>query len=112
VHGPIKFVAFNSNGIGRQHYEVSKEIDDYIDVTPFLETHLKPYERSFIPNYHVYRTDPFPGIKGGIALAVMKSIPHNHVDLPSLVSIKATRVYILDHVRDVVISNPVEKYTD
>jgi hypothetical protein len=31
----------------------------------FSETHLKPHERFFIPNYHFYRTDHFPGTKGG-----------------------------------------------
>jgi hypothetical protein len=50
-------------------------------VSPFSETHLKPHERFFIPHYHFYRTDRYPGRKG---------FPHNHVDLPPLVSVEAT----------------------
>jgi hypothetical protein len=44
----------------------------YIDVALLSDTHLKPHERFFIPNYNFYPTDHFPGRKG---------IPHNHVDL-------------------------------
>jgi hypothetical protein len=47
--------------------------------------------RFFIPNLHFYRTDSYPG---GTALAVKKGIPHNHVDLPPLVSKQATGVCI------------------
>jgi hypothetical protein len=53
-------------------------------------THLKPHERFFIPNYHFYLTGRFSGTKGGNAIAVRKGIPHNHVDLPPLVSIEVT----------------------
>jgi hypothetical protein len=72
-----------------------KQLQDlHIDVALLSETHLKPHERFFIPNYHVYRTDRFPGRKGGTAIAVRKGIPLNHVDLPPLVSIEATGVCI------------------
>jgi hypothetical protein len=54
----------------------------------------KTPERFFIPNYHFYRTDRYPGKKGGIATAVRKDIPHNHVHLSPLVSIEATEVCI------------------
>jgi hypothetical protein len=57
------------------------------------DTHLKPHERFFTPNYHIYRTDRFPGRKGGTAVAVRKGIPHNHADLPPLVSIEATGLW-------------------
>jgi len=58
------------------------------------ETHLKPHERFCIPNYHVYRTDRYPGRKGGTAVAIRKGVPHTDVDLAPLVSIEATGVYI------------------
>jgi hypothetical protein len=51
-------------------------------------------ERSFTPYYHLYQTDSYPGTKGGIAVAVRKVIPHNHLDLPPLVSVEATGVCI------------------
>jgi hypothetical protein len=54
------------------------------------ETHLKQHERVFIPNYHIYRADLIPGREGGPAVAVRKAIPHNHADLPPLVSVEAT----------------------
>jgi exonuclease III len=95
VHRPLKVIAFNANGIGRQRYELSKQLQElHVDVSLCSETHLKPHERFFIPNFHLYRTDCHPGRKGGTAVAVRKGIPHNHVDLPPLVSVKATGVCI------------------
>jgi hypothetical protein len=38
--------------------------------------------------------DCFPGRKGGTAVGMRKSIPHNHVDLPPDVSIIATGICI------------------
>jgi hypothetical protein len=88
IHRP-----FNTNGTGWQSYELNKQLQDlHVDVVALLtETHLKPF---FIPNYHFYRTDRHPGRKGGTAVAVRKGIPHNHVDLPPLVSAEATGVCI------------------
>jgi hypothetical protein len=54
-------------------------------VALFSKTHLKPHERFFIPNYHFYQTDCFPGRKGGTVVAVRKGSPRNHVNLPPLV---------------------------
>jgi hypothetical protein len=56
----------------------------------FSETHLKPHERFYIPNFHLYLIDRHLGNKGGTAVAVLKGIPHNHVVLPPLVSLEAT----------------------
>jgi hypothetical protein len=61
---------------------------------PFSETHLKPHERFFIPNFYLYRTDCYPGRKGRTAVAVRKGITHNHVNLPPLVSVEATGICI------------------
>ncbi|PNF35683.1 hypothetical protein B7P43_G17443 [Cryptotermes secundus] len=95
VHRPLKVIAFNANGIGRQRYELSKQLQDlHVDVALFSETHLKPHERFFIPNYYFYRIDRQSGRNGGTAVAVRKGIPHNHVDLPPLVSVEATGVCI------------------
>jgi hypothetical protein len=56
-----------------RRYELSKQLQDiHIDVAVLSETHLKPHERFFIPNYHSHRTDRFPGEKG---------VPHSLVDL-------------------------------
>jgi exonuclease III len=87
VHRPLKIIAFNANGIARQPYDLSKELQDlHVDVALFSETHLKPHERLFISKYNFYRTDLHPGRKGGTAVAVRKDIPHNHVNLPPFVS--------------------------
>jgi hypothetical protein len=59
------------------------------------QTHLKSHETFFIPNYHFCRTDRFQRRTGGTAVAVRKGIPHNHADLPLLVSTEATGVCIL-----------------
>jgi hypothetical protein len=63
-------------GIGRQRYELSKQLQDlHVDVALFSETHLKHHERFFILNFHFYRTDRYPGRKGGTAVAVKKAFP-------------------------------------
>jgi exonuclease III len=42
IHRPLKIIAFNVNGIWRQRYELSKQLQDlHIDVALFSETHLK-----------------------------------------------------------------------
>jgi exonuclease III len=91
VHRHLKVIAFNANGIGRQRYELSKQLQDiHVDVALFSETHLKPHERFSITNFHVYRTDRHPGREGGTAVAVRKGIPHNHLDLTPLNSVEST----------------------
>jgi hypothetical protein len=95
VHSPLKVREFNANDIWRQRHELSKQLQDlHLDVVLLLETYLKRHKRFFIPNYHFCRTERFPGRKGGTAVGIKKDIPHIHVDLPSLVSIKATGVCI------------------
>jgi hypothetical protein len=61
---------------------------------PCFQTHLKPHERCFIPNYHVYRIVRHLGRKGLTAVAVRIGIPHSHVDLPPIVSVETTRIPI------------------
>jgi hypothetical protein len=52
IHRPLKDIAFNGNGIMKQRYELSKQLQDlYVDVAVLSETHLKPHERFFISNY-------------------------------------------------------------
>jgi hypothetical protein len=48
----------------------------------------------FIPNYHIYRTDRFPGRTGVSTVAVGKGIPQNHVDLLARVSVEALGICI------------------
>jgi hypothetical protein len=54
------------------------------------ETSLKPHERFFIPNYHFYWNDQFPGRKDRTAVAMRKGISPNHGYLPPLASIEVT----------------------
>jgi hypothetical protein len=54
VHRLLKFIAFAAKDIWRQGYDLSKQLHDlHIDVALLSETHLKPHERFFIPNYHL-----------------------------------------------------------
>jgi exonuclease III len=95
IHRPLKIVAFNANGIIRQRYELCKQFQaKRIDVALLYEMHLKPHERFTNKNYHFYRNDRHPGLKGGSAIAVKKGVPHGHVDLPPLLSIEDTGVCI------------------
>jgi hypothetical protein len=94
-HRPLKIIAFSTNCIGRQAYEVRKELEDIkIDVALFSETHLKHHIRFCIPNYDFYRTDHGDGHKGETAGAVKEGIPHTCIDLPPLLSVEATGVCI------------------
>jgi hypothetical protein len=59
VHMPLTVIAFNVNGIGKQRYEVGKQLQDlHIDAALLSQTHLKPREM-FIPHYHFYWTDRY-----------------------------------------------------
>jgi hypothetical protein len=44
VHRLLKVIAFNANGIWRQCYELSKQLQDLTDVALISEIHLKPRE--------------------------------------------------------------------
>lgn len=96
LNTPLKVIAINANGVWRQPYELSRQPQDLlIDVALFSGTHLKTHERVFVPNYHFYGTDCFPGRKRGTDVAVRERIPHVHADLLPLDSIKVTWVCIL-----------------
>jgi hypothetical protein len=89
---PLKLIAFNASGISRQRYELNKQLQDlHIDVALLSETSQTPWEGLY-SNLSLYRTDRFPGRKGGTSVAVRKGISHNHVDLPALVSVEATGI--------------------
>jgi hypothetical protein len=46
IHRPFKFLEFNANDIGRQPYELSRQLQElHVDVDLFSETNLKPHER-------------------------------------------------------------------
>jgi hypothetical protein len=76
VQRPLKVIAFNANGIGRQRYELSKQLQDlHVDVALFSQTRLKLHERFFFPNYHFYQTDRHPGRKAELPLQLEKAFP-------------------------------------
>jgi hypothetical protein len=76
VHIPLKIIAFDANGIGRQAYGVRKLLQDLeIDMALFLETHLKLYMKLYIPNYDIYRTNGEDGHEDGTTVALKKGIP-------------------------------------
>jgi hypothetical protein len=38
IHGPVKIIAFNANGIWRQRYELGKQLQDLnVDVAVFRD---------------------------------------------------------------------------
>jgi hypothetical protein len=52
VHRLFEVIAFNVNYISRRRCALSKQLQDlHIDVVVLSETHLKPHERFFNPNY-------------------------------------------------------------
>jgi hypothetical protein len=72
-HRTLKITAFNTDGIGRQLYEVRKQLQK-------LKNRCGPV-RFYIPNYDIYRTDHEHG---------HKSVPHTCTDLPPLLSTDVT----------------------
>jgi hypothetical protein len=48
VNRPLKVVAFHANGVARQRYELSMELQElHTDVALLSNIHLKHHERSF-----------------------------------------------------------------
>jgi hypothetical protein len=83
IHNTLRVIAFNVNGTGRQSYEPSKKLQDlHVDVALLSETYQKTDEMFLILNYCFYRSEHYPGRKGGTAVVVRKDIPHDHIDLP------------------------------
>jgi hypothetical protein len=112
-HTPFKVVAINVYVSGKQHFELSKKMQDHRkDVVHLSETHSNPHERFFIPKYHVYRKVRFPGLKGGTAVTVRKGNPHNHVDPYPLVSIEATGVCMQIGKSEVLLAAPGRAWSD
>jgi hypothetical protein len=85
VHGPLKVIGFSANGIWRQRYELSKQLQDLHIPRICLRDISKPMRDSLFQIIIDNWTDCFPGRKGRNTVAVRKVIPHNHVDLPPLV---------------------------
>jgi hypothetical protein len=85
VHRLHKAIAFSANIIGGSVMSSVNSYGTHVQMWLWSQRHISnPHERFFIPNYHLYQTDHFPGRKG---------IPHNPVDLPPI-SIEAMGVCI------------------
>jgi len=89
-HRPLKAVAFNAGSNGKQSFELSKQLQDHrTDVT-----HLK-HDRLILHSKLSRLSDGLlSGLEKRTAIAVRKPIPHNHVDLPPLVSTEDTGVCV------------------
>jgi hypothetical protein len=70
---PLKIIAFNANGIGRQAYEVRTQVQDLKIDALFSEIHLKPHIRFYIPNNDFYFTYHERGTKGELLLELGKA---------------------------------------
>jgi hypothetical protein len=79
-------------------------------------THLNSHERFSIRNYHIYRNDRHPGVKGRTAVAVKKGVPHSYVDLHPLISIEASGVCITIVRKQILLAavyrSPARDWTD
>jgi hypothetical protein len=60
----------------------------------YLQRHIKPHNRFFIPSYHFYWISYFLGLKDRTTTAIRKGIPHNSVDLFPFVLVDVTGVCI------------------
>jgi len=101
----LKVVEFNANCIGKQRFELCKQLQDHrIDKTHLWETHPEPNERSFIPNCHVFSVDHSSGLNGEIAIAVRKCISHNPVELPPVFSREETGICVVIGNREVLLT--------
>jgi hypothetical protein len=95
IHRQLEVIAFNANEIWGQRYELSKQLKDlHIDMALHSATISNSMRDSIFQTVTFHRTDRFPERKDVTAIAVRKGIPHKLVDLPPLVSIKATGICI------------------
>jgi hypothetical protein len=75
-HRPLKVSAFKANGIGRQRCELREQLQNlHVDVVLFSETHLKPPEMFFIPNFHIYQPTDIWAEKAELPLQLEKAFP-------------------------------------
>jgi hypothetical protein len=73
---PLKVLEFNANGIGRQRYELSKQLQDLnVEVVLFSETQLKYHERFIIPNFHFNEPTATLVEKAELPLQLGKAVP-------------------------------------
>jgi hypothetical protein len=76
IHRPLKVIAFNAKGIGRQRYVLSKPHQYiHVDVAHFHRNICNLMRGFFFSNFYYYQTDRYPGKKCGTAFAVKKSFP-------------------------------------
>jgi hypothetical protein len=87
---PLEVIAINANDIWRQRHEFSKQLQDlHTDVALREISHI--LRVVLYSKYNLYRTDIFPGRKGGTALDDRRGIFHNHTNLSPLVSEETIR---------------------
>jgi hypothetical protein len=62
IHGPLKVIAFNANGIARQRYELSKQLQDvHIDVALFSGTHNETSQEVLYSKLPLLSNQSLPG---------------------------------------------------
>jgi hypothetical protein len=70
----LKIIVFNDNGIGRQVYEVRKQVEDFkIDVALFSDTYLKSHTMFYIPNCDFIALAVKKGTKAELPLQLRKA---------------------------------------
>ncbi|KAI5724968.1 hypothetical protein M8J77_009482 [Diaphorina citri] len=93
----LTILNWNSNGIKRQKNIFTHFINHHdIDVACISETHLVENETFRIPNYQVYRKDRnCDHAAGGVAIIIKKSIKHESLYIPDMVSFEITASAVL-----------------
>lgn len=92
----LKILNWNANGLKKQKSIFSAFLVRHgVDIACVTETHLINNEAFKVSGYNVYREDrAAPFASGGVAIFIKRSINHNSIYLPQLLSIEATAVKV------------------
>jgi hypothetical protein len=112
------------NGIWRQHYTVSNELQD-VNMNVVLSSVTGSLTRCSLSQNTIFMKETANRAeKAQLPLQLRKNIPHNHIDLPPHVSIEATRVCmhtgcsprpveaIKDQIANATVSAPADYMTE
>jgi hypothetical protein len=92
----LKILNWNANGLAKQKAIFSAFLVRHnIDIACVSETHLVANQNFKVSGFNIYREDRIaPVASGGVAIFIKRSLKHNSLFLPQLVSVEATAVKV------------------
>lgn len=94
IPSSLNILTWNANCISTKKIELTHFLTTHrIDVALIQETHLKPSNKLYIPNYKCYRRDRNTR-GGGTAILIKQNIQHNVLPDPNTIQLEANGIEI------------------